>query len=60
MALGGVPGLMELGLDGLGSQGMGSLGGIGRGDEDEKKRRLGMVVDILKVRGAFGLRIQVC
>ncbi|CAL3972790.1 hypothetical protein PZA11_004184 [Diplocarpon coronariae] len=53
----GVPGL-ELGLDGLvvpggmgtplGGVGVGSLGGV-RGDEDERKRRLGQVVDILKV-----------
>ena len=56
MALGGVPGLMELGLDGLGGQTMGSLGSLGRGDEDERKRRLGMVVDILKVRSIMGLQ----
>jgi hypothetical protein len=48
MALGGVPGMMEVGLDGLDGQGMGGLGAMGRGDEDERKRRLGMVVDILK------------
>ena len=56
IALGGGPGLMELGLDGLGGQTMGSLGNLGRGDEDERKRRLGMVVDILKVRSIMGLQ----
>ena len=51
MALGGgIPG-MDLGLDGLGGAvpGMGALGALGRGDEDERKRRLGVVMDILKV-----------
>lgn len=61
MALGGVPGL-ELGLDGmvvpgsmgtpLGGVSVGHLGGA-RGDEDERRRRLGQVMDILKVCG-FG------
>jgi hypothetical protein len=57
MALGGVSGLMDLGLDGLGSQGVGALGGTGRGDEDDKKRRLGMVMDILKVGDASGFGV---
>ena len=50
MALGGVPNL-DLGLDGMGAgvPGMGALGNLGRGDEDERKRRLGLVMDILKV-----------
>lgn len=48
MALGGVPGMMDLAMDGLG-QGIGALGSTGRGDEDDKKRRLAMVMDILKV-----------
>lgn len=45
---------MDLGLDGLGAgvPGMGALGSLGRGDEDERKRRLGLVMDILKVRVA--------
>lgn len=61
MALGGVPGLMDLGLDGLGGQAMGSLGTLGRGDEDERKRRLGMVVDILKVCiTSWPLRMRMC
>lgn len=34
----------------LGAQSMGSLVHLGRGDEDEKKRRLQQVLDILKVR----------
>lgn len=54
MAL-GVPGL-ELGLEGLpggmgtpvGGLSMGHLGGV-RADEDERRRRLGQVMDILKV-----------
>jgi len=47
MALGGVPGLMDLGVDG---QGLGALGTLGRGDEEEKKRqRWIQVMDILKV-----------
>jgi hypothetical protein len=56
MALGGVPGLAELGLDGIGAHGMGTLlpGHLGtsgqRGDEDERKKRLEAVMDILKVR----------
>jgi len=55
MALGGLGEVMDLGMDGLGvlggSQGLG-LGGHGtgvRGDEDERKRKMAMVVDILKV-----------
>jgi hypothetical protein len=43
MALGGVQGLTELGLDGMGTQ------VLGRGDEDEKKRRLQQVLEILQV-----------
>jgi hypothetical protein len=59
MALGGVTGLAELGLDGIGAHGMGTLlGGVPghlgnssqRGDEDERKKRLEAVMDILKVR----------
>ncbi|TAQ84699.1 hypothetical protein B7494_g6973 [Chlorociboria aeruginascens] len=46
MALGGVPGLGDLGLDGLGL--LGGLGQAGRGDEEEKARRLGAVVEVLK------------
>lgn len=51
MALGGVPNLADLGLDGMGGAvpGMGTLGSLVRGDEDERKRRLGVVMDILKV-----------
>lgn len=51
MALGGVPNLADLGLDAMGGgvPGMGALGALGRGDEDERKRRLGLVLDILKV-----------
>jgi hypothetical protein len=49
MALGGVPGLMEVGLDGMGGHGLPLGALVSRGDEDEKKRRLGIVVDILKV-----------
>lgn len=49
LALGGVPGLSELGLDAMGTPGPGALGGPVRGDEDERKRRLQHVVDILKV-----------
>jgi hypothetical protein len=61
MALGGVPNLGDLGLDAMGAgvPGMGALGSLGRGDEDERKRRLGLVMDILKVRagrGGFGIR----
>lgn len=65
MALGGVPGL-DMGLDGLGGSGMGmgigtpmamgigGLGGnLGRGEEDERRRRLEMVVEILKVGDWF-------
>jgi hypothetical protein len=47
MALGGVPGLAELGLE-LGG-GVSGMAGLGRSDEDERKRRLGIVVNILKV-----------
>ncbi|TVY68948.1 hypothetical protein LSUE1_G008752 [Lachnellula suecica] len=42
MALGGVPGLAELGLDGMGAVGM------PRADEDERKRKLGVVMEILQ------------
>jgi hypothetical protein len=51
MALGSVPNLADLGLDAMGAgvPGMGALGTLGRGDEDERKRRLGLVMDILKV-----------
>jgi len=49
LALGGVPGLAELGLDGMSAPGMGGLGGPGRGDEDDRKRRLQQVLEILKV-----------
>jgi hypothetical protein len=49
MALGGVPGLAELGLDGMGAPGLGVMGALGRGDEDERKRKLQQVLDILKV-----------
>ena len=61
MALGGVPTLVDLGLDGMGGGvpgmgALGSLGSLGRGDEDERKRRLGIVMDILKVglRDGYG------
>lgn len=53
MALGGVPDLAQLGLDGMGTQGLGTLGALGRGDEDEQKRRLQHVLDILQVRNDF-------
>jgi hypothetical protein len=52
MALGGVPGLAELGLDGVGAPGIGTpLGALvaPRGAEDERKRKLQQVMDILKV-----------
>jgi hypothetical protein len=49
LALGGVPGLSELGLDGMGTPVPGPLAGGVRGDEDERKRRLQHVMDILKV-----------
>lgn len=49
MALGSVPGLMELGLDGLGNHGIGALGGTGRVDEDDRKKRLATVLDTLNV-----------
>jgi len=55
MALGGVPGLAELGLDGMSAPGIGSLGGLGRVDEDERKRKLQQVLDILKVGPALCL-----
>ena len=45
MALGGVPGLAELGLDGMG---VAALGNSGRGDEDDRRRKLQNVLDILK------------
>ena len=51
MALGSVTNLGDLGLDAMGAgvPGMSALGSLGRGDEDERKRRLGLVMDILKV-----------
>lgn len=52
MALGGVAGLGELGMDGIGTPGMGiGLGAVGgtRGDDQDRNRRLAAVVDILKV-----------
>lgn len=49
LALGGVPGLSDLGLDGMGTPVTGPLAGGVRGDEDERKRRLQQVLDILKV-----------
>ena len=66
MALGGVSGL-DLGLDAIGvSHGLGTpLGGVGhlaaqgvggqRGDEDERRRRLVLVQDILKVWISYGI-----
>jgi hypothetical protein len=48
LALSAVPGLSDLGLEGMGTPGPVPLGGV-RGDEDERKRRLQQVVDILKV-----------
>lgn len=53
MALGGVAGLGELGMDGIGTPGMGvGLGTLGgtRGDDQDRSRKLAAVVDILKVR----------
>ncbi|KUJ18171.1 uncharacterized protein LY89DRAFT_614735 [Mollisia scopiformis] len=58
MALGGVSGL-ELGLEGMGTPlggvghlavgaGHNGIGGSGRGDEEDRARRLGAVMDILK------------
>lgn len=49
IALGGVPGLAELGLDGMGAPALNALGSLGRGDEDEKKRRMQQVLEILQV-----------
>jgi hypothetical protein len=58
MALGGVPGLEGLGLEGMGtplggglSSGVGGALGVGgaRADEEERRRRLGVVMDVLKV-----------
>lgn len=49
MALGGVPSLAELGLDGIGAPDLGALGTLGRGDEDERRRKLQQVLDTLKV-----------
>ena len=49
LALGGVPGLSELSLDNMGTPAPGPLGRGVRGDEDERKRRLQQVLDILKV-----------
>ena len=51
-ALGEVVGLSDLVLDGIGAPGMGTpLGimGTARADEDERKKRLQQVLDILKV-----------
>lgn len=53
MALGGVPGLAEL-VDGMGAPGLEPMVSLGRGDEmsrkeDEQKRKLQQVQDILKV-----------
>jgi len=54
MALGNAPGLEGLGLDGIGSMGTPLAGGVGgalggaRADEDERRRKLGVVMDILK------------
>jgi hypothetical protein len=61
MALGGVPGLEGLGLEGMGNMGTPLGGGLGAGvggvlggggaraDEEERRRRLGAVMDVLKV-----------
>jgi hypothetical protein len=54
MALGNPPGLDGLGLDGIGSMGTPLGGGVGgalggaRADEDERRRKLGVVMDVLK------------
>ncbi|RDL39068.1 Uncharacterized protein BP5553_03408 [Venustampulla echinocandica] len=49
MALGGASGLADLGLDGIAGTGIGGLGSIGgRGDEDERKRKLQQVMEILQ------------
>lgn len=45
-ALGIMPGLADLALDAAG----GSLSALGRGDDDEKKRKLQQVIDILKLK----------
>ena len=55
MALGGVVGLGDLGLEGIGTPGAHGLGvGMGalgptRGDDQDRSRRLTAVMDILKV-----------
>lgn len=55
MALGSGPGLDGLGLEGMGNMGTPLGGGVGgalggaRADEDERRRKLGVVMDILKV-----------
>lgn len=57
----GAAGLGEIGLDGLGTPSASGLAGLGsvvgglssggaRGDEQDRARRLGLVMDILKVR----------
>lgn len=49
MAL-GVSGLADLGLDGMGASGLGALGSMsGRADDDDRRRKLQQVLDILKV-----------
>jgi hypothetical protein len=60
MALGGVPGLGDLGLDGIGAPGMAGLGGLGRGDEDERKRKLQQVMDVLKVNALWAWKFGRC
>jgi hypothetical protein len=62
LALGGVPGLAELGLDAMSAPGIGPLAGAGRGDEEERKRRLQQVLDTLKVCSwlqQLGLRVLI-
>lgn len=66
LALGGVPGLGDLGLDAMnGAPGLGPLAGTARGDEDERRRRLQQVVDTLKVcyvtiEAELGVLILLC
>ncbi|RFU31848.1 hypothetical protein B7463_g4466, partial [Scytalidium lignicola] len=49
MAL-GVPGLTDLGLDGIGASGLGTLGSMGgRTNDDDRQRKLQQVLGILKV-----------